>query len=235
VSLRFPHLMAGAVIAILCMCAPMALAGANFDGEDALMFRELANVQPYLAYSEDWSSGTGGWSAGPSFEPSGRAPVRVRIGIPQAQYGMYFWGSCGWAIFGRRVPEVPIKVSITGYILSANRNALSVNVRSSGGANIYKYGFCAGVIGANKQPPSWTYRDTDLGYRTDTPYELYSIWAPNTGRFALGLKNLATGEDRMSRALWSCRSGDTPGGIDIDQEGGRGPALLGRVAVYLYY
>jgi len=135
-SLRFPHLMAGAVIAILCMCAPMALAEADFNGEGALVFRELASAEPRLAYSEDWSNGTGGWSAGSSFNESGRSPVRVRIGIPQAQYGMYFWGSCGWAIFGRRVPEVPIKVSITGYILSANRNALSVNVRSSGGANI---------------------------------------------------------------------------------------------------
>lgn len=244
-SLRFAHLMAGAVISLLCMCAPMALAEADFDGgefvlpeagadvvEDELAIRELAGYQPHLIYTEDWSRGSGGWSNSQSYE-IGRAPVRVFIGHPQAMWGLYFWGANGWALRGPTAPEVPLKVSIIGYVLQANRNALSVNVRTSGGTAIYKYGFCAGVIGANKQPPTWTYRDTDLGYRTETPYELYSIWVPNTARFAIGLKNLVTGEERMSRYFWACRSSAVPGCIDFDQEaGGKGPAVLGRVSVY---
>lgn len=247
-SLRLTHLTAVAAIAALCLSAPAAFAGAEIDfaegefelpGEDAdvvedeLAVRALAAYQPYLVYSQDWSRGSGGWNAGDSLEESGRAPVRFRIGHPLAQWGMFFWGSNGWAIRSRTIPDVPIKVSIFAYVLSANRNALSVNMRTSGGGAIYKYGFCAGVIGANKQPPNWTYRDTDLGYRTKTPYELYSIWVPHTARFALGLKNLATGQERMSRYLWSCRSTANPGCIDLDQEGGHGPVVLSKVAVYV--
>jgi hypothetical protein len=248
VSLRFTHLTTAVAAAVLCLCAPTSFAGAGIDFaegefelpeadadvvEDEFAIRELTKYQQHLVYSEDWSGGTGGWSTQASILP-GRAPVRIPIGHPLAQWGMYFWGNNGWAIRGGTLPDVPVKVSIIGYVLSANRNALSVNVRTRGGGAIYKYGFCGGVIGANKQPPTWTYRDTDLGYRTETPYELYSIWIPNTGRFAIGLKNLITGEERMSRYLWSCMSWGNPGGIDFDQEaGGKGPAVLGRVAVYV--
>lgn len=199
--------------------------------EDLHAIRGLARREPVLVYSEDWSRGTGGWSTGQSYA-AGRAPVRVFIGHEQAMWGMYFWGGNGWAIRGRTIPDIPVKISVFAYMLGANRNGLSMNVRTSGGTNIYKYGFCAGVIGANKQPPTWTYRDTDLGYRLETPYELWSVWIPHTGRFALGLKNLATGEERVSRYLWGCRSSANPGCLDLDQEGGTGPGLVAKVAVY---
>ena len=245
---RFACLAAALAAAALPLSATPASAGGEIEFSDMALgsageyddavedlhaIRGLARREPVLVYSEDWSRGTGGWSTQQSVLP-GRAPVRVFIGHEQAMWGLYFWGNNGWAIRGRTIPDIPVKISVFAYMLGANRNGLSMNVRTSGGANIYKYGFCAGVIGANKQPPTWTYRDTDLGYRTETPYELWSVWIPRTGRYAIGLKNLATGEERMSRYLWACMSGGIPGCIDFDQEaGGKGPAVLGRVSVYL--
>lgn len=54
----------------------------------------------------------------------------------------------------RRASNLPIKVGTLGYVLQANRNALSVNVRTSGGTASYTYGFRAEVVGANTQPPT---------------------------------------------------------------------------------
>ncbi len=187
-----------------------------------------------LVYSEDWSEGAAGWSAAQSMASPARTPAKIFLGKPVSDYILWFYGSCAWAIQGHPIPERPLKVSATAIVFGSNRNALSVNIRNHGGQPIYKYGFCTGRIGANKQPPTWSYRDTDLTYDERVPYELYSIWVPGKGCFALGLKNLATGEDRLSRSLWRCRSNAVPAMIDFDQEGGQGPVALIKVDVYLW-
>jgi len=187
-----------------------------------------------LVYSEDWSEGAAGWSAAQSMASPARPPAKIFLGKPVSDYVLWFYGSCAWALQGRPIPERPLKVSTTAIVFGSNRNALSVNIRNRGGQPIYKYGFCAGRIGANKQPPMWSYRDTDLTYDERIPYELYSIWVPHTGCFALGLKNLLTGEDRLSRSIWRCRSSAVPARIDLDQEGGQGPVALLKVDVYLW-
>ncbi|MCX6357056.1 MAG: hypothetical protein NT045_04125 [Candidatus Aureabacteria bacterium] len=191
-----------------------------------------AQSEPQLIYSEDWGDGPNGWSTSQSMNPGGRQPQWISVNHPLADHVLWFYGQGGWGLRGRPIARVPLKITMTAAIFGANRNALSMNVRNTGGGQIYKYGFCAGVIGANKQPPTFTYRSTDLGYRTGVPYELYSIWLPDTGVYALGLKNLVTGEDRLSRYLWRVRSNDTPAYFDIDQEGGRGPAALVKLDVH---
>ena len=198
----------------------------------AMVAAGVSWAEPQLVYSEDWSDGDGGWSWTQSMAGIKRPAQRIYVGHPLVKYAIWFYGSCTWGFQYRTIPEVPLKISTTAVIYGPNRNALSVNVRTSGGAPIYKYGFCTGRIGANKQPPTWSYRDTDLAYDAEVPYELYSIWIPNSGVFALGLKNLLTGEDKLSGYWWGCRSQAVPAWIDIDQEGGRGPAALLKVDVY---
>jgi hypothetical protein len=186
-------------------------------------------------YSENWDNGHGGWSSGQSMEPE-RAPKRIFVGIPQwANYIMYFWGGCGWALTSNFAPSVPVMFKTTIYALGSDRNAFSVNIRAKGGTAIYKYGLGAGnKIIANKQPPDYYYKETDLTYATKVPYELYSIWLPGNARFALGIKNLFTGEDVLSNRYWLCRSRSKPSMIDLDQEGGRGPVALMKVEVSLW-
>ncbi|MCX6353289.1 MAG: hypothetical protein NTZ78_00115 [Candidatus Aureabacteria bacterium] len=187
-----------------------------------------------LIYSENWNDGASGWSAAQSMSETKIPPDRIYLGHSMAEYALLFSGSRAWAIRGRSIPEKPVKISTTAVVYSGNRNALSVNVRNAGGQPIYKYGFCSGVIGANKQPPTWSYRDTDLSYEEMVPYELYSIWVPRRSCFALGLKNLLTGQDRLSNYIWSCRNGYVPASIDFDQEGGQGPVVLLRIDVYMW-
>jgi hypothetical protein len=188
-----------------------------------------------LAYSEDWSDGTGGWSNSQSMYP-GRAPRRIFVGRPSlANYVMLFYGGCGWGFNTGFTPPTPLMVKTTIYAFGSDRNAFSVNMRTSGGAQIYKYGLGGGNrIIANKQPPAFYYKETDLTYSTRVPYELYSIWVPGTAHYAIGVKNLLTGQDRLSKRYWLCRSYEVPSLIDIDQEGGRGPVALLKVDVYLW-
>jgi hypothetical protein len=189
--------------------------------------------EPVLIYSEDWNNGTGGWSNSQSMYP-GRAPKRRDVGHPMVNYAMFFYGGCGWGLNMAPAPAVPLWINTTIYPLGSDRNCFSVNMRGAGGGQIYKYGLGGGgVIIANKQPPAMYMRETELRYKTNVPYELYSIWLPGTARYAIGLKNLLTGEDRISRTLWRCRSNDVPSLIDLDQEGGRGPVALLKVEVYL--
>jgi len=126
-------------------------------------------------------------------------------------------------------------VKTTIYAFGNDRNAFSVNVRTKRRMPVYKYGLGSGNrIIANKQPPEFHCKDTDLTYSTRVPYELYSIWIPDTARFALGIKNLITGEDKLSNQYWLCRSHREPSMIDLDQEGGRGPVALSKVEVSLW-
>lgn len=194
----------------------------------------VSYAEPKLVYSQDWSDGNGGWSVGQSLCPGGNTPKRIHVGHSLAEYVLMFDGQCGWGMKSKPVPRVPLKISITALAQRSNRNALSVNVRGAGSAQIYKYSFGGGgYIIANNQPPDLYYRNTDLTYDTGVPYELYSIWIPDGGYYLLGIKNLLTGEDTMSARRWWIRNDLSPAWIDIDQEGGQGPVALGRVDVYL--
>lgn len=189
----------------------------------------------HLVYSENWDTGYGEWSNGQSMY-SGRSPKRVFVGRqPWANYVMYFWGGCGWAFNSDFTPSAPLMVKTTIYAFGSDRNAFSVNMRTGGGSQIYKYGLGGGNrIIANKQPPELYYKETDLTYSTRVPYELYSIWIPGTSHYAIGIKNLLTGQDRLSNRFWLCRSSAEPSMIDLDQEGGRGPVALIKVDVSLW-
>jgi hypothetical protein len=214
--------------AIVGVCSVALVIGAV-----TLLSKQECSAEPQLFYSEDWSEGPGYWSVGQSALPGKRSPQRIFVGHPLADYVIYFTGQCGWGVRAASVGNTPLKVSIIAALFGSHRNALSVNLRTTGGALVYKYSFGGNNrIIANCQPPGDQPRATDLEFREGVPYELYSIWYPGQNRFGLGLKNLETGEEKVSGRLWSCRGG-TPGWIDIDQEGGFGPAALGRVDVYL--
>jgi hypothetical protein len=191
-------------------------------------------VEPRLIYSQDWSAGSGGWSVGQSLCPNAQTPQRMQVSNPFAEYVIWFDGQCGWGFQSRPIPRVPLKISLMAAVFGSNRNALSVNVRSSGGVQVYKYSFGGNNhIIANNQPPTLYYKDTDLTYKNRVPYELYSIWFPGSGYYLLGIKNLVTGEDKMSAYRWRLRNNLTPAWIDLDQEDGKGPVALGRLDVYL--
>jgi len=195
----------------------------------ALAFAGSASASQ-LVYSEDWSGGAGGWGGIGGFS----GPQRLFIGHPLAQYVWYFGGGCGMGIKSDPIPATRMKLVTLVCMTGSNRNGFSVNVRDKGGGLIYKYSMGAGGrVDANCQPPTDNIRTTELTYLEGVPYELYSLWAPNTGRFMIGLKNMLTGEDRLSQGVYACRSGSIPGCITFDQEGGRGPAYLGRVQVWL--
>ncbi len=212
-------------LALIASCVAIVLAAVS---------QGVAYAEPRLVYSQDWSDGNGGWSVGQSLCPGGNTPKRIHVGHPLAEYILMFDGQCGWGMKAKSIPRVPLKISITALSRGSNRNALSVNVRGEGSAQIYKYGFGGGNhIISNNQPPYLYYKDTDLAYHTGIPYELYSIWVPDSGYYLLGLKNLLSGEDRMSAYRWSLRNNLTPAWIDIDQEGGQGPVALARVDVYV--
>lgn len=188
-----------------------------------------ASSEPVLVYSQDWSHGLGGWSSIGGF----RMPSRIFVGRPNIPVVYRFGGGCGMGLDARQIPFTRMKVSALVYMLGSNRNGFSVNVRTAGGTLIYKYSMGGGNhVDANCQPPNDHIRTTSLRYALRTPYEFYSYWFPGTGRFAVGLKNLITGQEARD-GLYSCRSGAIPGMITFDQEGGQGPALLGRVEVWL--
>lgn len=188
-----------------------------------------ASAEPVLVYSQNWSSGAGGWGGIGGF---GR-PNFIRLGHPLAPYGWYFGGGDGLGLRASSIPQVLMKLSTIVYMGGSNRNGLSVNVRTSGGTLVYKYSMGGGNrVDANCQPPSDHIRVTNLRYALRTPYELCSYWIPGTGRFALSLKNLATGQEQFD-GYYHCRSGAAPGMITFDQEGGQGPAILGPVQVWL--
>lgn len=188
------------------------------------------SAEPVLVYSEDWSHGSGGWGGIGGF----RAPSRFFVGHPIAPYAWYFGGACGMGIRSAGLPPLRMKLATLVYMVKSNRNGFSVNVRDRGGSLIYKYSMGAGNrVDANCQPPSDTISTTELPYLNNVPYELFSIWQPGTGRFAIGLKNIVTGEERLSGRSYACRGMGTPAVITFDQEGGQGPAFLGYVKVWL--
>ncbi|MDD5555975.1 MAG: hypothetical protein PHN82_01870 [bacterium] len=207
------------------LCGAGALAAAVL----AAVCAPDAAAEPVLVYSQDWSGGAGGWGGVGGF---GR-PNFVRIGHPLAQYGWYFGGGRGLGFRADTIPQVRMKVSTLVYMEGSNRNGFSVNVRTRGGVLVYKYSMGGGNrVDANCQPPTDHIRVTRLSYALRTPYELSSYWFPGTGRFAVGLKNMLTGEEKFD-GFYHCRSKAAPGMITFDQEGGRGPAYLGRVEVWL--
>jgi len=208
--------------AILAVAAFVSVAGA---GEAAAEWLKT--------YEIDWTQGSGGWSAAKSSLPGKRSPRFIAIDDPLMPAVIYFNGQCGWAIRSGGVPPAPIMIVSRVYMLGSQRNALSVNVRNRGGGLIYKYGMGGGnyVVancqGAADQPVNLA----GLQYQLRVPYDLMSRC---DGRgFYVGLKNLLTGDE-----VWSPRRNNLKGGgpvacIDIDQEGGYGPAALGKVEVWL--
>lgn len=189
-----------------------------------------------LVYSEDWSTGAGEFSVTASQLHGARAPQRSFIGHELADYIIWFDGHCGWAAEKDEIPETRMKLVTRLYVERSQRNALSVNVRSRRGSLIYKYSMGGGRhVDANCQPAGGGEDQpirTDLDYALKTPYELYSVFEPGQG-YRIGLRNLMTGEDRLPSRLWSLKSDSWPAKIDFDQEGGSGPAGLGRVEVWL--
>ncbi len=215
-----------AVMSLLALVAAVAI----------LLGATESSAEPQLAYSANWNEGTAGWSSRLSLLHGARTPQRIFVGdkTDLADYAMYFNGNCGWGMRGSSIGNTQFKVSIVAALFGSHRNALSMNVRDAGGGMVYKYSFGSnGRIIANCQPPNDQPRYTDLVFREGVPYELYSVWLPGTGRFALGMKNLVTGEDKLSGALWRCKGGGSPAWLDLDQEGGYGPAALADVKVYL--
>jgi hypothetical protein len=196
-----------------------------------------SSAELQLAYSFRWENGAEGWSTGASQLAGARSPRLIFVGdrTDLTQYALLFNGNCGWAIRGGSVNK-RIKISLFAAPLRSHRNALSVNVRATSGAMVYKYSFGTGDrIAANDQAAAGGQpMETDLVYQLGVPYELYSIWEPGTGRFALGLKNLITGEDKLSGRTWQCSGGlGLPGKIDIDQEGGYGPVACWGCDIYM--
>jgi hypothetical protein len=195
----------------------------------AALFAGGACAEPVLVYSEDWGGGYGAWSGIGGF----RAPGRMFVGHPLAPYALSVGGSCGMGLRASTIPQVRLEVRTLVYMLGSNRNGFSVNVRTQDGELIYKYSMGSrNRLAANAQPPGDQPRDSSLTYALSTPYELYSLWYPGTGQYLLGLRNVLTGEDGKDGPFF-CRSGATPGAITFDQEGGQGPALLGKTEVRL--
>jgi len=195
----------------------------------ALLCAAGADAAPVRIYSEDWSGGQGAWGGIGGF----RWPRRMFVGHPLAQYAYYFGGSCGMGLRANTIPSVRLRVVTRVMMQGSNRNGFSVNVRTSGGAMIYKYSMGAyNSVQANDQPPTYRPISSKIGYKLNTPYELSSYWFPGTGRYALSLKNLVTGEEKFD-GYFHCGSNAVPGCITFDQEAGQGPAVLGRVEVWL--
>ena len=195
----------------------------------ALLCATGADAAPVRIYSEDWSGGQGAWGRIGGFKwPGGKL-----IGPPPAPDAYYFSGGCGMGLRAEPIPSVRMRVATRVWMRGSNRNGFSVNVRTSGGTMIYKYSMGAfNSVQANDQPPTYRPVSSRIGYRLDTPYELSSYWFPGTGRYALGLKNLVTGEERFD-GFFRCSSNAVPGCITFDQEAGQGPAYLGKVEVWL--
>lgn len=192
-----------------------------------------ASAEWTLVYSEDWSQGTGGWSTGQSSLPGKRSPSRIFVGHEIAQYIIWFNGQCGWGLHTGGAPPVPMKVVTRVYMLSSQRNAFSVNIRNRGGGMIYKYGMggsnyvIANCQGGADQPVNLA----GLRYQLNVPYDLISVY---DGRgFYVGLKNVLTGQEAFSGRRNNLKGGGAPSRIDLDQEGGKGPAGLGLVQVWL--
>ena len=112
---------------------------ATVVGLASLFIAADASAEWNLVYSQDWSEGTGGWSMGQSLLPHKNPPLRIFIGKDLAEYIIYFYGNCGWAIRGSGIPNVPMKLVTRVYMLNSHRNALAVNIRGSSGGLICKY------------------------------------------------------------------------------------------------
>lgn len=192
-----------------------------------------ASAEWTKVYSEDWSNGSGGWSTAQSSLPGKHSPTRLYVGNPLAQYVIWFNGHDGWGLRASSIPKVKMKLVTRVYMKGSQRNAISVNVRNRGGGMVYKYGMggdnyvIANCQGGADQPVNLG----GLRYQLNTPYDLISLY--DGGGFYVGLKNLLTGEEKWSGRRNNLKSGATPATIDIDQEGGYGPAGLGLVEVWL--
>jgi hypothetical protein len=188
-----------------------------------------------LIYSQDWSEGVGPWSAANSYLHDKRAPKRLHVGRSLAEYVMWFDGRCGWALRSGGVSGVTLKFVSRVFMLKSHRNALSVNIRNTGGRLMCKYSMGEGnSVVANCQPSGHEDQpvQTAVKYALRHPYDLICIFEPGRG-FYLGLKDLLTGETEMSLRRWSFKGSGTPATIDFDQEGGYGPAALGLVEVHI--
>ena len=222
--MRYRHLTVYLVAAAIAVVSAMSVPAGAQEGDWVLV------------YSEDWSQGSGGWSSGQSYLHDKRTPKRIFVGSPLAQYVYWFYGQCGWALRSGASVGSPMKIVFRVLTQGSHRNALSLNVRNRGGGLIYKYSMGPGNrVSANTQPMPGGGDDavsTSLVYKTDVPYELTSIYVPGSGYY-LSLKNLITGEEQTDGRRWRFKGGGSPSTLDFDQEGGHGPAGLGRVDVYL--
>ncbi|MDD5557386.1 MAG: hypothetical protein PHN82_09070 [bacterium] len=188
-----------------------------------------------LIYSEDWSGGAGGWSSGQSYLHGKRTPGRIFVGHELAQHAIWFHGQCGWALRSGAGVERPMKIVFRVLMQGSHRNALSMNVRNRGGTLLYKYSMGPrNRVAANCQPAGHEDQpvDTGLVYQLNVPYELTSTYVPGSGYY-LSLRNLLTGQEQADPRRWRLKGGGAPSTMDFDQEGGFGPAAVGRVDVYV--
>ena len=166
-----------------------------------------------LVYSEDWSQGAGGWSTGQSYLHDKRSPKRLFVDHELAQYALWFDGQCGWALRTGAGVGTPMKIVFRVLMRGSHRNALSMNVRNSGGSLMYKYSMGPrNRVAANTQPTGGHEDqpvDTGLVYQLGVPYELTSIYRPRSGYF-LSLKNLLTGEEQNDSRRWRLKGGGAP-------------------------
>jgi hypothetical protein len=188
-------------------------------------------------YETDWTNGPGGWSTGQSYLPGKQSPrpwsSNHPLALKLAPVGVYFDGQCGWAIRTGGIPSKPMKIVTRMYMEGSQRNALSVNVRNRGGGLIFKYGMGgSNCVIANCQGSADQPVNLGLYYRLRHPYDLISYF--DGGGYYVEMKDLLTGQVQKSGRRNNLKGSGPPACIDIDQEGGRGPALLGRVEVWLW-